>query len=241
MAFFCARGGSVGGGWDDGGSGECCGVIEDDAPAFGKFSEVQGEDAGGLVGFADQVEFSYYVGGVGAGEVNFKIGERDGAHGFAIGIGVVVAIEHRLPAVRDAVGAEEFGLLGIPVAGHEGVDVAAIPGGGLHVQDGADLGFVGWIRGGGDGGTRDYRQPDCCGYRGESCDAKFCGHFVTLLNWTDANLFEQRAGGSETRPYKNRPTTKCELPVRRRATGKLADAAEFLRGTGYQRIGRGAT
>ena len=102
---------SVGRGWDDCGGWEGGGVIEDDAPAFGEFSEVQGEDAGGLVGFTDQVEFSNYVSGIGAGEVNFQIGEGDGAHGFAIGIGVVVAIEDCLPAVGDAVRAEKFCLL----------------------------------------------------------------------------------------------------------------------------------
>ena len=96
---------------DDGGGREGGGVVEDDAPAFGEFSEVEGEDAGGLVGFADQVEFSNYVGGVGAGEVNFEIGEGDGAHGFAIGIGTVVAIEDCLPAVCDAIRAEKFCLL----------------------------------------------------------------------------------------------------------------------------------
>jgi len=102
---------SVRRGWNDGGGWEGGGVIQDYAPAFGKFSEVQGEDAGGLVGFTDQVEFSNYIGGIGAGEVNFQIGEGDGAHGFAIGIGAVVAIEDRLPAVGDAVGAEKFRLL----------------------------------------------------------------------------------------------------------------------------------
>jgi hypothetical protein len=55
---------SVAGGWDDGGGGECCGVIEDDAPAFGEFAEVEGEDAGGLVGFTDEMKFSDDVGGV---------------------------------------------------------------------------------------------------------------------------------------------------------------------------------
>jgi hypothetical protein len=93
-----------GGGWEGGG------VIEDDAPAFGEFSEVEREDAGGLVGFTDEVEFSYYVGGVGTGEMNFEIGEGERAHGFAIGVGVVVAIEDCLPAVGDAVGADKFGL-----------------------------------------------------------------------------------------------------------------------------------
>ena len=44
---------SVRRGWDDGCGWEGGGVIQDYAPAFGKFSEVQGEDAGGLVGFAD--------------------------------------------------------------------------------------------------------------------------------------------------------------------------------------------
>ena len=100
------RGGSVRCGWDYcGGGWENGGVIEDDAPAFWKFSEVRGEDTGGLVGLADEVEFSYCVGGIGAGEVNFQIGEGEGAHGFAIWIGVVVAVEDCLPAVGDAVGA----------------------------------------------------------------------------------------------------------------------------------------
>src|SRR5277367_4660469 len=40
-------------GWDYCGGWEGGGVIEDDAPAFGEFSEVEREDAGGLVGFAD--------------------------------------------------------------------------------------------------------------------------------------------------------------------------------------------
>jgi hypothetical protein len=107
-----ARGGSVGRGRDDcGGGWEGGGVIQDDAPAFGKFSEVEGEDAGGLVGFADEVEFSYHVGGVGAGEMNLEIGEGECAHGFAIWIGVVVAIEDCLPAVGYAVRAEKFCLL----------------------------------------------------------------------------------------------------------------------------------
>jgi hypothetical protein len=120
--------------WDDcGGGWEGGGVIQDDAPAFGKFSEVEREDAGGLVGFTDKVEFSYYVGGVGAGEMNFQIGEGECAHGFAIRIGVVIAIEDCLPAASDAARAEKFGFLGVPVAGHEGVNVAAIPGGGLQV------------------------------------------------------------------------------------------------------------
>jgi len=52
--LLCARRRLVGCGWDDcGGGWEGGGVIEDDAPAFGKFSEIEGEDAGGLVGFAD--------------------------------------------------------------------------------------------------------------------------------------------------------------------------------------------
>jgi len=38
---------------------------------------------------------------------------------------------------------------------------------------------------------------------------------VFLLSWTDAKL-EQRAGGSETRPYESRLTTDCEQPARRR-------------------------
>jgi len=145
-------------GWDYGGGGECCGVIQDDAPAFGEFAEVEGEDAGGLVSFADQVEFADNVGGVGAGEVDFEIGKADGAHGFAIGVGVVVTVEDGLPAVGDAAGAEKFGLLRVPVACHEGVDVAAIPGGGLHVEDGADCGFVGGICRGGDRGARSCRR-----------------------------------------------------------------------------------
>ena len=98
-------------GWDNCGGWEGGGVIQDDAPAFGEFSEVQGEDAGGLVGFADEVEFSYYVGGVGAGQVNFQIGEGDGAHGFSIRIGAVVTVEDCLPAMGDAARAEKFCLL----------------------------------------------------------------------------------------------------------------------------------
>ena len=102
---------SVGCGWDYCGGGEGSGVIEDDAPAFWEFFEVEREDAGGVVGFAHEVEYTDYVGGIGAGEMNFEIGEGESAHGLAIGVGVLVAIEDCLPAAGYTVRAEKFGLL----------------------------------------------------------------------------------------------------------------------------------
>src|ERR1700722_10276089 len=154
-------------GWDDGGGGECCGVIEDDAPAFREFFEVEGEDAGGVVGFAHEVENTDYVGGIGAGEMNLQIGKRQCAHDCAVWIGVMVTIEYGLPASHDATGADEFGLLRFPIARHEGVNIAAIPGGGLHVENGADLGFVGEICRGRDGRARCCCKADCDCYRSE--------------------------------------------------------------------------
>lgn len=112
-----------------------------DAPAFGKFSEVEGENSGGLVVCALQVELADGEGGIRAEDVHFQIRKCEAAHRLAVGIIFVIAIEDRLPAARQAARTDEGGLVGFPVAGHERVNVAAIPCVGLRCKQGANFGF----------------------------------------------------------------------------------------------------
>jgi len=128
--LMLGRGGSEGGG-----------VVDDDAPAVGEFAEVERENAGRMVFLTLEMILADDDGGAGAILLNFEIRKCEMAHGFAIGIGAMVTVENGLPAARDAIGTDEESLVGPPVTIHEGVDVAAIPGGHLRAEDSANLRF----------------------------------------------------------------------------------------------------
>ena len=56
-----------------------------------------------------------------------------------------IAVEGGLPAFGCSGGGGELHLFGVPIAFHETVEVAAIPCGGLRIEDGADFGVVGGV------------------------------------------------------------------------------------------------
>src|ERR1700678_4096280 len=118
------------------------GVIHDDAPSLWKFSEVQRENPGRLVAFPLELELTDHKSGVRTGYMNFEARECKPPHRFAIRIIFPVAIEHGLPAAGDSVRADECRFVGLPVAGHERVNIAAIPRIGLHLEELANLAFV---------------------------------------------------------------------------------------------------
>src|SRR5438552_27433 len=73
---------------------------------------------------------------------NFQLAERQAAHLLAIRVFGLVSIQRGLPAACGLAGGAECQLVGLPVAIHECVDVAAVPGGDLGVERGmhADAG-----------------------------------------------------------------------------------------------------
>src|ERR1700719_4213759 len=86
-------------------------------------------------------------GGVGAQEAKFQVGKIERAHGAAIGVIFFVAREDGVPAAGNAVASRKCKIGGMPVAGEECVDIAAIPSLLLGVEDGANGGDIGLMGG----------------------------------------------------------------------------------------------
>ena len=105
------------------------GVVVDYAPAFGEALPDQREDAADVAfGFvASEVPLAQDERAVGAGEMKLKFGEIQVPHRGLVGIGLLVAGADGLETALDATGAGEGELGGVPVGGHEGIDVAFIP------------------------------------------------------------------------------------------------------------------
>src|ERR1700674_2530971 len=85
--------------------------------------------------------------GVVTQEAKFKVGKIERPHGAAIGVIFFVTREDGVPAAGNAVASRKCEIGGMPVAGEEYVDVAAIPGLLLGVEDGANGGDIGLMGG----------------------------------------------------------------------------------------------
>ena len=104
-------------------------MVVDDFPAVRKFSEDQREAAMRFVVRAFQFPTAESNCEIVAQRCGLKIRKGEHAHLSAVRIFRFVAVEHFLPTAGDFVAGNENGLVGTPVTIHEGVDVAAVPGG----------------------------------------------------------------------------------------------------------------
>lgn len=137
----------------------------DDFPAVGKFAENDGEQAVGscAVGHGEMV-FTADESGVRAERLDAEIREFQFAHVVPRArVGGAVVVEGLLPSAIFVAAREECQVGGVPVSGHEGLEIVTIPGVLLGVEDGGDGGgLVGGrgcgLRGGGDREREDEQE-----------------------------------------------------------------------------------
>src|SRR5579859_416094 len=105
------------------------GVIVDDPPAFGKALPDQREDTTDVafVFVAREVPVAQNERAVVAGEMKLELGEIEVPHGGSVGVSLFVACANGVETALDATGAGEGEFGGIPIGGHEGIDVAFVP------------------------------------------------------------------------------------------------------------------
>src|ERR1700732_2065667 len=99
-------------------------------------------------------------GSIGTQEAKFQVGKIERAHSAAIGVIFFVTRQHGIPASGNAIasGKSEFG--GVPVAGEKCVDVAAIPGFLLGVENSANGAAISLAVWGFVGGSSGWRYSD---------------------------------------------------------------------------------
>ena len=104
-------------------------MVVDDAPAFGEALPDQREDAADIafVFFAGQVPVAEDERAVVAGEMELEFGEIEVPHRCAVGVALLVAGVDGVVTALGAAGAGEGEVGGVPVGGHEGIDVAFVP------------------------------------------------------------------------------------------------------------------
>ena len=141
-------------------------MIVDDAPAFGKFLKDEREEAAGIAGGGVEAPFADDERSGVAEGTDFKDVEGEMAHGGFVGIAGFVMVEDGRPAAGEAGRTGEGDIGRVPVAGHEGGDVAAIPGLLLLIENREDGGTSG-IGGSGRGGLGEGRTCQGEGENGE--------------------------------------------------------------------------
>src|SRR5437016_3852152 len=101
--------------------GDGGGVIVDDAPAFGEALPYEGKDAADVAFRSRQVPMTEEQERVAAKGSELELRKLQVAHGFAVGVGLFVAGENRVPAADDARSSGESDVRRVPVDGHEGI------------------------------------------------------------------------------------------------------------------------
>src|ERR1019366_6081110 len=122
-------------------------VVGEDLPAGRRAADEEREQAVGLVRRAGELPVAKYEGGIGGELGDRELAERERAHGGAVRIALLVALEGGLPAVGDIAARGEAQVADRRVGLHEGVDVAAIPCVGLGLENAQNLGGGGRGRG----------------------------------------------------------------------------------------------
>lgn len=121
------------------------GVVENDLPTGGRFLQHKRVEAIGVAaagGSAFEMEVADHGGKARVERMNFDIRESEYAHRGFVGIILAVTRDHAVIAATDG-RADEENVGGVLVARGEGVEVAAVPVGGLPGEHGADAGLVG--------------------------------------------------------------------------------------------------
>ena len=110
--------------WGDG-----AGVIVDDPPAFGEALPDQREHAADVafVFVAREVPVAQNERAVVAGEMKLEFGEIQVPHRGSVGVGLFVACANGVETALDAGGTGKGEVGGVPVGGHEGIDIALVP------------------------------------------------------------------------------------------------------------------
>lgn len=119
-------------------------MVVHDLPALLRFAQHEGELAGGVSAAscgAGEEELAEDEGVIGAERAGFDDFEAELAHGLRGAVGLLVAGENVGVAAVEGL-AEEGDLRRVLIGGREGVEVAAVPGGGLFGEDGTDGGIL---------------------------------------------------------------------------------------------------
>src|SRR5262245_5126145 len=111
-------------------------MIVHDAPAVRQLLQDECEQSAQLLFLCLELPATADIRTVAAERFNSKVAEGEFAHFLPLRpVALVVALERRFPAFRVLSAGEKAEALGFPVAGHEAVEVAAVPGGDLVVEN----------------------------------------------------------------------------------------------------------
>src|ERR1700722_8197109 len=103
------------------------GVIRHNSPALRKLPKIQRKNSRGFIAFALQLKLTNREGRIRADHMDFKCQKRKLPHRLAIRIVFLIPLQHRLPPARDPARADKGSLVGLPVSGHERINIPAIP------------------------------------------------------------------------------------------------------------------